>query len=379
MSTPQTLHWPKIIIQSTALAVALLILPILILTFVFILRVSPFIDSFFVNAGITPRDFIGKLQTGWQQSAPIDDGAYALVVLGSDELPNRQHMPVMTDTVMLVVLNLRQGSIKTLTIPRDYWSEQFQTKINGLFELGRKQNPDKPYELLLRELQTLTPTKFKTVVMVSPVALIELIDTLGGIEIDVPVGFRDAQFPRDGVDIIKEHDPEKLYETIEFSAGIQRMNGQKALQYMRSRHGTNGQDNDLERAKRQSQVIRSVGQTLFSDSLIRNPVKMGQLWQHYQKNYGSALSFETIMSLLRYRIEQVGWKGTLRATVRANTEFTISQSQIPVTHYSSITKKIEPGILFNPPLQKKAYYGQWVYIATDSAVLSQYVTNSTRP
>lgn len=374
MTETPTLNWPRIIIQSSLLAFAFLLLPLLVISIVLILRFFPFVNSFVTYSHIDRAELWSRIKSGWQQAPPLDAGKYTFVVLGTDELPNRSDMPVMTDTIMLVSLDFNQSTLRTVSIPRDLWSEQFQTKINSLYEYGRKQDPTQPHQLLLRELAQLTPAKIQAVISITPTKLAQLIDILGGVEVTVPIGFTDAQFPRDDVDITVERDPKKLYETITFEPGKQIMTGRQALQYMRSRHGTNGQNNDISRAERQALVLRAISSRLANTQTLNNPKLLAELWRFYHQEFDANLPLETLVSLFHYRIRQVGWQGTIRATLAAHADFTVTQSTIPVTHYNQLSKKIEPGILYNPPMNKRDYLGQWVYVATDAAVLNSYIT-----
>ncbi|MGP8161292.1 MAG: LCP family protein [Candidatus Dormibacteria bacterium] len=76
----------------------------------------------------------------------------------------------------------------------------------------------------------------------------QAVDAVGGIDIDVPVGFVDNQYPACAADSCP-------YETISFRAGEQHMNGATALIYARSRHGDNGQGTDFARSQRQQQIL----------------------------------------------------------------------------------------------------------------------------
>lgn len=374
MTETRSLNWPRIIIQSSLLALALLIVPVLLIVLIAILRIRPFTQSFFAHAQLDQAELVSRLQTGWNQEPPVANGKFTIVVLGTDELPNRPDMPIMTDTIMLASVDLNQGTVKTIAIPRDYWSERYQTKINSLYEYGRKQNPSKPYDLLLQEIATLTPAQVRAVITISPVKLGQFIDALGGVEVDVPTGFVDTRFPRDDVDITTVRDPKKLYETIEFKSGKQNMTGHQALQYIRSRHGSNGQDNDIARAERQAVLLQAIARQMTQAATIKNPEILGELWQFYQREFDSAVPIETLVSLAHYRVNQVGWRGTLHDTVSALTDFSVFQETVPVTRYNRTSKKIETGLLINPPMNKRQYQGQWVYVATNSAALSKYVT-----
>ena len=78
----------------------------------------------------------------------------------------------------------------------------------------------------------------------------QAVDAVGGVDIDVPTGFTDNQYPAGECDL-----GNCAYETIHFNAGEQHMNGARALIYARSRHGNNGQGSDFARSRRQQQII----------------------------------------------------------------------------------------------------------------------------
>src|ERR1035437_2589474 len=78
----------------------------------------------------------------------------------------------------------------------------------------------------------------------------QAVDAVGGINIDVPAGFTDYQYPAGECAL-----GNCGYETVRFKAGLQHMNGATALIYARSRRGNNGQGSDFARSRRQQQII----------------------------------------------------------------------------------------------------------------------------
>lgn len=78
----------------------------------------------------------------------------------------------------------------------------------------------------------------------------QAVDAMGGVDINVPSGFTDYQYPAGECD-----EGNCAWETIHFNAGEQHMNGAQALIYARSRHGNNGQGSDFARSRRQQQII----------------------------------------------------------------------------------------------------------------------------
>jgi anionic cell wall polymer biosynthesis LytR-Cps2A-Psr (LCP) family protein len=75
-----------------------------------------------------------------------------------------------------------------------------------------------------------------------------VIDAAGGIEIDVPVPIIDNAYPTNDYGTVR----------IEIPAGLQHMDGETALQYARSRHGSS----DYDRAARQQQIFVALAKKL---------------------------------------------------------------------------------------------------------------------
>lgn len=86
----------------------------------------------------------------------------------------------------------------------------------------------------------------------------DLINAVGGIDVDVPREIVDNEYPT----------ADFGYMTIRIPAGRQHMNGETALQYVRTRHA----DSDFGRAQRQQQVIRAIVQALREQPTILRPL-----------------------------------------------------------------------------------------------------------
>jgi len=86
----------------------------------------------------------------------------------------------------------------------------------------------------------------------------DLIDALGGIDVDVPRPIVDNEYPTDDFGIT----------TIRFDAGPQHMNGEQALQYVRTRHA----DSDFGRGQRQQQVVQAMTAALRKQPLLLRPI-----------------------------------------------------------------------------------------------------------
>jgi LCP family protein required for cell wall assembly len=85
---------------------------------------------------------------------------------------------------------------------------------------------------------------------------IGLIDAIGGIDLDVPTALYDGAYPT----------MDYGYMEVAFDAGLQHMDGQRALQYARIRH----MDSDFERSRRQQEIILAAARKLRD----QNPLEL---------------------------------------------------------------------------------------------------------
>ena len=81
-----------------------------------------------------------------------------------------------------------------------------------------------------------------------------LVDAVGGVDIEVPKLIIDYQYPTVNGGTM----------TVRFEPGRQHMDGERALQYARTRH----QDGDYERAARQQQVVSAVAKKMFGPRVV---------------------------------------------------------------------------------------------------------------
>ena len=86
----------------------------------------------------------------------------------------------------------------------------------------------------------------------------KIIDDLGGIDVNVPKKLHDTQYPDP-----RPGDPHGM-KTVHFDAGMQHMDGERALEYARSRMSTS----DFDRANRQQLILLAIREKALSLNLI---------------------------------------------------------------------------------------------------------------
>jgi len=246
-------------------------------------------------ANISIPKVLSQVNEGFNQEPTQYNGSKTFLLLGTDAVANRDQEFVLTDTMMLVSIQLKTGKIHTLSLPRDLWLEDYQTKINALYYYGSAQYPDSP-ELFVQEVVSeLMQVPIQHTMVISLDSLSELIDIVDGVSIEVSEGFTDDKFPRSDSDLTSS-DPLELYETVTFTTGTERMNSTRALAYIRSRMSGDEQGTDDARAARQQQVIQALFKELMQPSTLLDTQKSTQMYSWYSKQYEQTLPISEIVA-----------------------------------------------------------------------------------
>lgn len=307
---------------------------------------------FLLAADLSHQDFVDILK---EIEPKIFSQATTILILGVDETDNRPGFPQLTDSILLTQVDPSQNSITLLSLPRDLWSAPYQTKINALLEYGKIRYPKQPTQFPQEVIEETTNTNINYSLIISLNQLAKIIDLVGGVELDVQEGFIDEMYPRDDIDITIETDPEKLFETVEFEPGLQIMDGETALKYIRSRHSLDpNAGNDLARSQRQQQVIQALIKSLSEPKKYwHHPVLAGYLFQFYQLNFHQYLPLEELLSIAF----------NFASNIDALTLTPLSLSVYPDENEG----------LIEHPKNLAPYQNQWVYIIRDEAALKKFV------
>jgi len=171
-----------------------------------------------------------------------------------------------TDTLMLVSYNYDTKDIVMISVPRDFYVEigdgsKWYDKINAVYAFTRDENDKVGLQELQRTVEEVTGTEIQYYAMVNFEAFTQIVDSVGGVDINVENSFTDYSYPL-GL----------KYQTVSFKAGIQHMDGETALKYARSRHSSdNGEGLDYMRARRQQKVVMAVKDKILSTSTLTSP------------------------------------------------------------------------------------------------------------
>jgi polyisoprenyl-teichoic acid--peptidoglycan teichoic acid transferase len=212
-----------------------------------------------------------------------------LLVIGTDggSAPGRGDAN-RSDSMMLVHLDPETHRVAYLSIPRDLQVDipgYGTSKINAANQIGGP-------ALTLATLKQLTGLPIDHVVVVDFDGFKELIDAIGGIEVNVPKPILSNKFDC-------PYKPRRCddWEGWRFEKGQQHMDGRRALVYSRIRtNQLDPSDSDITRGNRQQIVADAVGNELASlGTFLRLPFMGGEL----------AAPLATDLSA--WELAQIGW------------------------------------------------------------------------
>ena len=146
-----------------------------------------------------------------------------------------------------------------LSLPRDLWvpipGQNITTKINTAYGLGEAQGYQGGGAQLAKDtVSSLIGRPVDYFVRVNFDGFREIIDLIGGIDIDVPATIHDEEYPTADYGV----------QTFHLDAGMQHFDGATALKYARTRHSSD----DYNRARRQQEIIRAVADKVLSAGMI---------------------------------------------------------------------------------------------------------------
>jgi len=226
--------------------------------------------------GLTPSSMF-QLVTDGETMVASTDGRVNILLLGVGG--GNHDGSDLTDTIIVVSFHLTDKTVSLISIPRDIWSDTLQDKINSAYHYGG-------LTLSSSVVETIVGIPIHYTAVVDFAQFKTMIDFIGGIDVNVTTAFTDEEYPIAG----KENDECNgdwtyacRYQTIAFEKGIEHMDGDRALMYVRSRHAEGDEGSDFARGKRQQDVVIAVKTKILSLEPWYHPEMSSTLFQTLDK------------------------------------------------------------------------------------------------
>jgi LCP family protein required for cell wall assembly len=195
--------------------------------------------------------------------------------------------PYLSDTMILAQIRPKTSEVAFISIPRDLLAELPNNlgsrKINAVFAEGIAQSKDQNEagrwsRMAVERLSGQTIPYFA---VIDFAGFKKAVDEVGGLEINVDNTFTDSEFPDEKLGYLPP---------LTFKAGLEHMDGQRALQFARSRHGSNGEASDFARSVRQQKVIKAFKEKILNLNLITGIGRINNLLDIFADNFYTNLT-----------------------------------------------------------------------------------------
>jgi LCP family protein required for cell wall assembly len=205
----------------------------------------------------------------------------------------------LTDTMIIASIDPSTGSVVMLSIPRDLYltnnPDVADGRINMLYVSfkgrERAEHPhitdDEATHLALQDtadaVSKLLGTGIQGAIKVDFTAFVNAVDALGGVDVVVTKPITDYTYPiREGVTGLFHMD-----------AGPQHLDGETALKFARSRHGST----DFERSQRQRQLLDAMSAKLASMNRLQQFNFVSAFWQSVLSHVQTTFSTQQVLGL----------------------------------------------------------------------------------
>lgn len=171
---------------------------------------------------------------------------FTFVALGVDQRDERE-IP-RTDTIMIGKVDLRAPKVNLISIPRDLLVDipgYGKDRINTVYVYGEQfKEPGGGIGLLQRTIEKNFGIQIDHFGLLDFQCFRTAVDAVGGVTVNVPRAIVDPSYPTEdyGTKLVK------------FDVGLQRMDGERALEYARTRSA----DSDFHRIQRQQLIIAAM-------------------------------------------------------------------------------------------------------------------------
>src|SRR5712692_1328549 len=227
----------------------------------------------------------------------ITGRTWNILLLGSDNDGKFNFPALLTQVMMVVHIDPDNNSVTLVSIPRDSWVYVPEVgdmhKIDQAFFLGATQHNSFDDGVRLARL-TVEKDYGLTIDRYAWVGLsgfASVIDTLGGVDIDVTHPIVDDTYP-DDTGNSKDPFP---YQRLYIAPGPQHLDGQEALEYVRSRHAD--LVGDIGRTNRQQAVLAALKKKL---TLVNVVTHLTQLIGDLQGKVYTDLSEQEMLSFANF-------------------------------------------------------------------------------
>ena len=166
----------------------------------------------------------------------------------------------LTDSLMVMSLMPQSHHTTLISVPRDLWIQYppnsgNYTKINAVYTQASKSNANAVAggDAVAQKVSLVTGLDVKYWMTINFTGFRDFINAIGGVDVNVPDSFK-ANYPANDDPSINAS-----WKTVQFTKGLQHMNGETAIEYARARYVIDNpaEGTDFARSARQQLIMKA--------------------------------------------------------------------------------------------------------------------------
>ncbi len=244
----------------------------------------------------------GYILWRWSATRPRTN----VLILGLDRRPEEGYV-VRSDTMILASFYPPGPAVTMLSIPRDLYVEipgYGSNRINTAHFWGESEFEGGGPALAVRTILLNFGVPVHHYIRVDFEAFRALVDAVGGIDVNVEAPIVDEAYPTEDYGTMR----------IEISAGLQHMNGETALRYARTRHGSS----DFDRIARQQEVVMALASRLLKPAVWpRLPLVYHAVRQYVDTDMSDGDMLLLAITLYRLGVDKIECRAIDREMTRS--------------------------------------------------------------
>lgn len=217
-----------------------------------------------------------------------DNGRINVLLMGRDGGNSKQ--PDVTDSMVVASIDVVNNNVSLISVPSNLWvnNSKGASMASHVFEKGESSfsggiNPnssdtqtiDAGFKLVDQSISGVIGQPINYNVIINFAGLQQLVDSLGGITINVPTSINDPTMAW-----------QNNNQPVLVAAGTQTLSGKQTLLYTMSKESTSESD----REQRQREVLSAIFSKVVSTSTLSNPLTVSKLITSLGNNIASDLS-----------------------------------------------------------------------------------------
>lgn len=261
------------------------------------------------------RNVVNKITNGANDAIDLNKDCFTILLSGTDETGDPSHNS-RSDVIMLVIVNPVTKQVQLVSFPRDSFVPNPALGY-GYDKLTHTGNDG--VENTVTAIENVVGFEVDFYVKVNFTSVVEIVDALGGIEVDSPVAFC-------------EQDSQRNFENLQcLEKGVQEVDGEKALAFARHRK-TEGVG-DIGRTHAQQKIITAmIKKALTAEGISKMPHVLDIVPNYVSTN----ISQSQLENFISYQLENMGaWTVNQLTLENGYSEYltTASMGNMPLSCY----------------------------------------------